>query len=225
MKRAADGCSERRRLRRGFTLLELLLAMALAATVLIGLNTFVFSMGELWGRGGDVRLFDRHVRACSRFLEDELRRAALPPAFTGEGAAVTLREVRGRQGGSEPLLTFLLPGWSRLLTWPERPLPEVVASLAWRPEEGLLLLWHSLYEERFATEAPREAVLSPLVTGLAYAYYDEELERWETADRLRMGPTGELLVPQRLRLTFTYKNIVRDALVTLPRGGAALPAY
>ena len=64
MKRAADGCSERRRLRRGFTLLELLLAMALAATVLIGLNTFVFSMGELWGRGGDVRLFDRHVRAC-----------------------------------------------------------------------------------------------------------------------------------------------------------------
>ena len=67
--------------------------------------------------------------------------------------------------------------------------------------------------------------MSPLVTGLAYAYYDEELERWETADRLRMGPTGELLVPQRLRLTFTYKNIVLYALVTLPRGGAALPAY
>ena len=35
------------RARRGFTLLEIMLAMALVALLLVALNTFVFSMGEL----------------------------------------------------------------------------------------------------------------------------------------------------------------------------------
>ena len=63
-----------------FTLLEILLALALTALVLVSLNVFVFSMGELWGRNSDVRLFDRHVRAVTRFLDHELRTAALPPS-------------------------------------------------------------------------------------------------------------------------------------------------
>ena len=62
---------------RAFTLLEVLLALALVALLLVAMNTFVFSMGELWGRGTDVRLFDLHVRAVSRYLEHELRAAAL----------------------------------------------------------------------------------------------------------------------------------------------------
>ena len=69
-------------MKRAFTLLEILLALALTALVLVSLNTFVFSMGELWGRNADVRLFDRHVRAVTRFLESELRTASLPPAAT-----------------------------------------------------------------------------------------------------------------------------------------------
>ena len=48
---------------RGFTMLELIVAMVLIAGVMIGLNTFVFSMSELWGRGRDYRLFDQHARA------------------------------------------------------------------------------------------------------------------------------------------------------------------
>src|SRR4051812_3329908 len=63
-----------------FTLIEILLALALVALLLVGLNTFIFSMGELWGQRADVRLFDQHVRAVTRFLEHELRAAALPPA-------------------------------------------------------------------------------------------------------------------------------------------------
>ena len=54
-------------MKRGFTLLEVLVAMALAALVLVGMNTFMFSMSELWGRNVDLRLFDQHVRAVSRF--------------------------------------------------------------------------------------------------------------------------------------------------------------
>ena len=40
--------------RRAFTLLEILLALTLVSLVLVAMNSFVFSMGELWGRNADV---------------------------------------------------------------------------------------------------------------------------------------------------------------------------
>jgi prepilin-type N-terminal cleavage/methylation domain-containing protein len=63
---------------RGFTLLETLLAVALAAALLVAVNFFVLSMGELWGGGSEVRLFDRHVRGVTRFLESLVQQSVVP---------------------------------------------------------------------------------------------------------------------------------------------------
>lgn len=65
---------------RGFTLLETLLAVALAAALLIAVNFFVLSMGELWGGGSEPRLFDRHVRGVTRFLESLVQQSVVPVA-------------------------------------------------------------------------------------------------------------------------------------------------
>ena len=46
--------------RRGFTLLEMLVSLALLGVLMVTLNTFLFSMSELWGGGRDQRLFDQH---------------------------------------------------------------------------------------------------------------------------------------------------------------------
>ena len=118
-----------RRASRGFTLLEILLALALVALLLVSLNTFVFSMGELWGQNADVRLFERHTGAVTRFLEHELRAAVLPPAARANSTPVALQEVTPQGGITDKLLTFELPAGSRLISWPDRPLPEVVCSL------------------------------------------------------------------------------------------------
>jgi prepilin-type N-terminal cleavage/methylation domain-containing protein len=74
---------------RGFTLLETLLAVALAAALLIAVNFFVLSMGELWGGGSEARLFDRHVRGVTRFLESLVQQAVVPTtsATTPDGTA------------------------------------------------------------------------------------------------------------------------------------------
>src|SRR5690606_9702332 len=146
----------------GFTLLEVLLALALVGFMLVALNTFVFSMGELWGRNRDLRLFDQHVRAVTRFLERELRTASLPPAVTAGDAAVEAREVEVEFGRQAELITFGLRQGSRILAWPERPLPEVVCSIEVRPRVGLVLYWKSVLEERAGSDAPREMVLTPL---------------------------------------------------------------
>ena len=115
--------------KRGFTLLELMVALALVAGVLIGLNTFIFSMSELWGRNRDWRLFDQHVRAVTRFLENELRNGALPPSVSVGTRAVEAQEVEVDFGRKADLVTFGLKEGSRVLDWPERPLPDVWCAL------------------------------------------------------------------------------------------------
>ncbi|HEX2854212.1 MAG TPA: prepilin-type N-terminal cleavage/methylation domain-containing protein [Opitutaceae bacterium] len=213
------------KIRAGFTLLEIILALALVAMMLVSLNTFVFSMGELWGRNTDVRLFDQHVRAVTRFLENELRTATLPPFARAGSTPVAAKEIRPTSGMSDNLLTFELPAGSRLLIWPERPLPEVVCSLQAREREGLILLWHSRLEKNFETDSPREAVVTPLVTALAYDYYEPDLKRWSTETILKKDNTGAILTPQRLRLKFAYGKMTAESIVTLAAATEGLPNF
>ena len=208
-----------------FTLIEILLSLALVALLLVGLNTFVFSMGELWGQRTDIRLFDQHVRAVTRFLEHELRAAALPPAARANSTPIALQEVRPENGVMEKMLTFELPAGSRLFNWPDRPLPEVVCSFQARQNDGLILLWHSRLEKNFDTDAPRETVITPLVSALKYDYYDADANRWTTEAALKMDPQGQPMMPQRLRLEFTYGKLKRESLVGLPTPGDALPPF
>lgn len=227
---AADRERRARRPRVGaFTLLEILLALTLVALMLVALNTFVFSMGELWGRGADVRLFDQHVRAVTRFLEHELRGAVLPPAATARSTPIALQQITPQGGVADYLFTFELPAGSRILVWPDpkRPLPEVVCSLQVRDRDGLILLWHSRLEKNFDTDPPRETVITPLATALSYDYYDADSTRWTTETTLRPDPAGGTapLMPQRLRLKFAYGKLTRESVITLPTPTEALPLF
>jgi len=212
-------------LEHGFTLLEILLALALTALVLVSLNVFVFSMGELWGRNSDVRLFDRHVRAVTRYLDQELRTAALPPSAVAGATPIVPQEIKPLNGSTDNLLTFELPAGSRLLAWPDRPLPEVVCSLQARDREGLVLLWHSRLETKFTDDPPRETIITPLCTALAYDYYDADFKTWKTEPAIRQDNSGQLETPQRLRLTFTYGKMKRESIIALPAPTEGLPNF
>jgi prepilin-type N-terminal cleavage/methylation domain-containing protein len=208
---------------RGFTLIEVLLSIALAALILTGLNTFIFAMGELWGKNTDVRLFDQHVRAVTRFLQGEVRRACLPPAVAPNSTPLGVAPVTPSTGGQENLITFVELAGGRILAWPDTPLPEVTCSLQVRRGQGLYLLWHSDLENHFNDDPPRDALVSPLVTGLAYDYYDKDFNRWTTETALRSDSGGNPLPPQRLRVTFAYSGMTRVVFVTVPSTGQGLP--
>ena len=199
--------------------------MALVGLVLVSLNTFVFSMGELWGRNSDVRLFEQHVRAVTRFLDEQLRTAALPPASDASSTAIAPQEIRTRTGGTDNLLTFELPDGCRLFTWPDRPLPEVVCSLQVRERDGLLMLWHSRLEKRFTDDPPREVVVTPLVTAMTYDYFDPNFKNWKNEPQLRRNSQNQFEAPQRIRLKFTYGKLTRETVILLPSATNALPNF
>ncbi len=207
----------------GFTLLEMVLSLALIGLLLVAMNQFIFSMGELWGRGTDVRLFDRHARAVTRFVEKLVGSTALPEAQGTVG--LTVEEIRLPDGMTMPLITFELPAGSRVLPWPEAPLPDVVCSLGVRPDQGLVCYWHSKIETHFADEAPRATVLSPLVTGLSYDYYNASYNRWQNFSAMQRDSAGRWQLPTRLRLKFTYDKLTRETVVTLPSSSQALPLF
>jgi len=209
--------------RRGFTLVEILLSMALVGLVLVGLNTFVFSMGELWGRNTDVRLFDQHVRAVTRFLQREMLRATLPPAASVNATPVGVQPVTPEGMSRENLVTYMELSGSRILRWPDSPLPEVFCSLEVRRGQGLFMLWHSDLENHFNDDPPREALVSPFVTAVAYDYFDTDFNKWVTETVLRTDPSGNPLPPQRLRFTFSYDRMTRESVITLPLAGPGLP--
>ncbi|HSI09996.1 MAG: PilW family protein [Rariglobus sp.] len=210
--------------RRAFTLLEIMVALAITGMLMVALNAFIFSMGELWGRNSDVRLFDQHVRAVTRFLEHELRAAARPPAASADEAPITAQEIRTQAGQTETLLTFELFEGSRIFNWPGQPLPEVVCSLDVREGAGLLFLWHSRLEKNFADQPPRETVVSPLVSAMSYDYYDADFKNWKNETELRRNAQGEYEAPQRLRVKFTYQTRSQEVFIMLPTVAQGLPA-
>jgi prepilin-type N-terminal cleavage/methylation domain-containing protein len=208
---------------RGFTILEILLAMFLVGLVLVGLNTFIFSMSELWGRNTDVRLFDQHVRAVTRFLQKEVMKASLPPNAGANATPVGVQEITPSGGAQENMITYMELTGNRTLTWPANPLPEVFCSLQLRRDKGLYMLWHSDLENHFNDDPPRETLVSPFVTGIAYDYFDTDFNKWTTETTFRNDTSGNPLAPQRLRVTFTYDKMTREALIIIPKMGQGLP--
>lgn len=201
-------------LARAFTLIEVLVAMAMLGALLVALNVFIFSMAEVWTDSRDERLFGQHARAVSLHVEELLRSAATGPA----GGGLSIKEVRQESGGEQPELAFTLAEGSRLLNWPGSPVPDVEMSIAvdQRGNKGLVLHWRSLLETRRADEAPRATVVSPFVVSTGWDYYDESFRRWETLEDPKREPDGTYLLPKRLRLRFAHGELTQERVIRVP---------
>lgn len=214
------------RRRSGFTLVELLLAISVMAMLLVALFTFVFSMGEIWGHGGEKRLFDQHVNAVTRHVEAMFRRATLPVGAGGARAEpFTVRELRTARGLDGEGLGFDLADGDRLMVWDGPPLPDVQCSIGFDSTRGLMLYWQSKLEIDHATEPPRVALISPFVTGIGYFYRDEETGSWRSEPAPMKNAEGHWEVPDCIKLTFEHGGITAERIITLPASNGALPLF
>jgi len=202
----------------GFTLIEVMMAVALAGGLIVAANMFLLSMGELWGRGTDERMFDQHVRGVSRFLENLSRTAV--PSGGAEGEVFTLDIPKGYEGLPMPLLSFEVNEAPGVCVWPGKPLPRVVVWLNVTRDEGLVLLWKSRLEEDFGEVPPRATQVSPFVTGVEFEYYDDQRHDWLRERTLIMDPGSKARLPGRVRLHFTRGEKTSEVSIALPTVGA-----
>ena len=209
-------------LRRGFTLLEMLVSLALLGVLMVTLNTFLFSMSELWGGGRDQRLFDQHARAATALVRNAFEQATLGPSASG----VALKDVDDGAGTTKPRLCFLLADAGRLADWPEAPLPDVDFSVFAEEGRGLVFEWQSRLEiEREKTDK-HETIISPFVSAIHFEYYDAELKEWKVEDE-PINDTGGTTwkKPVRIHLLFERGALKATKIVNLPikRSGASTP--
>lgn len=211
----------------GFTLVEILVAVALMGMLLLALNLFIFSMGEIWGSNSEQRLFDQHVRAVTRQVDRMLRAAAFSPvALGGARRLLSIQEIIGPAGARVgPLLAFELPAGDRTLPWTEMPLPDVVCALGAQPGQGLVLYWHSRLEKDFAEAPLRATVLSPFGSGLSYDYYEPDFKTWRQQPGLQKDQAGKWRLPDRITLRFAHGRMTGETAVVLPVANAGLPAF
>jgi prepilin-type N-terminal cleavage/methylation domain-containing protein len=208
--------------RRGFTLLEMLVSLALLGVLMVALNTFLFSMSELWGGGRDQRLFDQHARAATALVRNAFEQATLGPSASG----VALKDVDDGAGTTKPRLCFLLADAGRLADWPEAPLPDVDFSVFVEEGRGLVFQWQSRLEIEREMADKHETVISPFITALHYEYYDAELKEWKVEDE-PVNDTGGTTwkKPARIHLLFERGSLKATKVVNLPikRAGASTP--
>ena len=192
------------RSRGGFTMLEMLVALALLGALMVSLNTFLFSMGELWGKGRDQRLFDQHSRAVASVVRRTFEAATYGPGASG----VRLKDIDNGSGTTEPRLTFILADAARLAEWPEGPLPDVDFNVYVDPERGLIFQWQSRLELEREKKDLHETIISPFVKALHYEYYDATLKEWKVEDEPKHDDGGTAwLKPARLHLIFKFPEL------------------
>ena len=217
--------------RGGFTMIEVLLSLMLIGIVLVSTTFFIFSMGELWGRGVEDRMFDQHARGVTRFLQTTMNQSFLSgEAPTGApggipAGSVYLSQPPGIGYFDDALISFELLEGPPFLIWPDVPLPSVVCYLKLVPGEGLFLLWHSRLELDFEEQPPRSTLLSPFVTEIIYDYYDRETRTWTTQDRFENDTQGEPLLPTRVRLVFNYDGLSAETILALPQRSSTVALF
>lgn len=199
----------RRAVRAGFTLIEMLLALALVG-ILFGAITFLLgTVTLLWLGSKQQDFFPQHVEGVTLFLNESLRRAesvagpspasagdqgggqtggtpeeapsaAAPAEAANQSLPVEWARPPGWNDIRDPLLLFRQKETPALFVREGESLPNINCYLYWEDGEGLSILWYSDLEEE--VEDPDDLFrtpISPYVTKVEYCYYDAERDEWE----------------------------------------------
>ena len=231
--------------KRGFTLVEILMAVAIGGLILVSASGFLFGVFNLSLVAEREPLFEEHVDSTSRFLEYAFA-TALPAREnssrnseneeetpsrgnndTNQSApTVSWQRIPGESGLNPEGLSFRLPGDIPIFVAENTYLPEVTCYLVFKDGEGLLLRWRT---DEMAAEDDDDvltSLISPYVTEVTYYYYDREDDTWEESDEAEQSDEGQTMMPDFIGLAFEHpdgREAKRQILLPATDGEKPLP--
>lgn len=217
----------------GFSMVEVLLAMAIGGLLLVAASSLLISISQAWANRPATRdAFDAHVNGVAYFLGATLEEAALPTVAGGEGKIVDLQRPVGFSESDDPLIHFYLREGPPLLVWPKGTASRVHAYFHFEEEEGLSILWFSELQElekndegRLEPEDPddlRKTLISPFCKKIYYCYYGEEdadsedIKEWKIEKDLEENVSnGKYRVPDFIKLVFQWEEEELERTISL----------
>jgi len=223
------------RKQKGFSLVEVLLALAIGGLILTAATALLVTISQAWANRPATRdAFDAHVNGVANFLTAMLEEATLPEGVNAAKKAISLDRAPGFSETDDPLVRFYLREAPPLFFWPE---PGSVANrvhgfLQVDKRDGLRLLWYSDLQELEKNEKgvrePEDedelfcTVISPFCREVFYCYYgdkddsDNDLKKWEITDELEEDiSSGDFRLPAFVQLVFKWDEENLERVVSL----------
>ena len=105
--------------RGAFTLIEVLIALAIAGLVLSAATSLLVTVSRAWADRPATRdAFDAHVNGVGRFLATLMDKATMPPGSSGQTGPISLDRPVGFSDTEDPLVSFFVREAPPLLVWP-----------------------------------------------------------------------------------------------------------
>ena len=208
---------------RAFTLIEMLLALAIGGMLMTAISIFVVSLAEIWLHRGEGDFLKQHAGGVGYFLNNSLAHAEKLDG--GDDDPVHWDRPPGYSEFAPPLLTFSLKEAPALLDDGDQLLPGLTCYLHFIENEGLSLLWHSRLRKTESMDEVRRTPVSAYVTKMLFCYYDGESNTWEETERPEEDLDGAYMVPDFLKLQFEYLGDTRLVKLYLPKRGQNVPIF
>ncbi|MFP6886578.1 MAG: type II secretion system protein, partial [Opitutales bacterium] len=95
--------------RGAFTLIEVLIALAIAGLVLSAATSLLVTISRAWADRPATRdAFDAHVNGVGRFLATLMDKATMPPGSSGQTGPINLGRPIGFSDTEDPLVSFFV---------------------------------------------------------------------------------------------------------------------
>ncbi|MEC8043697.1 MAG: prepilin-type N-terminal cleavage/methylation domain-containing protein [Verrucomicrobiota bacterium] len=218
----------------GFSMVEVLLAMAVGGLVLMAASSLLVTISQAWANRPATRdAFDAHVNGVAHFLSAVLEEATVPSLSKKGDQSVDLQRPVGFSESDAPLIHFYLREAPPLFVWPKGVATRVHAYFHFDDRDGLSFLWFSELQElekndegRMEPEDEedlRKTAISPFVREIEYCYYGDEddgpedIKEWEIMEDLEEDvQSGKYRIPAFVRLTFRWEEEDLERIISLP---------
>jgi prepilin-type N-terminal cleavage/methylation domain-containing protein len=216
--RLSEASGSRRRpwaRRSGFTLLEVLIAVALTGILLTAMSFLSFNVLGVWASQAEDPLFDRHVDGLRRALEECVAETADAANSAGRArAANTVFSVAPTSAGVERAPYLRITSAPPFLVADTLPLGFVHGWLLVEGDAGLVLYWQTDDERRENIDATHRLVLSPWVVDMHALFYDTANDEWADADSEDPSSvtSGASIF---LQFTLNHRGQTRQIMLTL----------
>ena len=221
---------------RGFSLIEVLLALAVGGILLIAASSLLVTISQAWANRPATRdAFDAHVNGIAHFLTAVLEEATNPDENAKSPEVMELSRPAGFSERDDPLIKFYLREAPPFFFWPHGFACRVHTYFLFDENEGLYFLWYSDLQEMEKNDdgklEPVEELfrsqISPYFSEVYYCYYgDEESDSngesdedktWNIENELEENvETGKFRLPDFIKIVFRWEEEDLERTITLP---------